>query len=555
MSVASRLRRAFFAGARQLMRHGTPMQRAITGAFADMLMGSQVYAGADANRLLADWWMLKQTSDDELRWSLDRLRRRARDLERNNPTIRSFLRAVAVNVVGPDGIHLSAQVRNNNGELNDSINTRIEDAWAEWCEDPLIGGRQDFNSFQRTMVRSWSRDGEVLIRKWRGFSGNRFEFGLEAIDPDLLDETLNRSSADGDNAIRLGVEVDQYARPVAYYLWDRPASLLGMATPRERKRIPADEIIHLFAVERQNQTRGVTELASIMVPSKMLDGYVESELVAARVAAGKMGFFQRKRDEAAGFLQGDKNGEFQMEVTPGTFGILPDGYELSTFDPHHPNSSYGSFIKDTMRRIASGLGLNYNSLASDLENVNYSSMRSGQLIEQDTWRTVQQWWIAGFLKPIYSEWLDAALLSGALKLDSRDFRKFLDARWSPRGWTWVDPLKDTQAGVLAIQSGLSSRSALLAQQGYDFEEVLEQLAEEDELAAAAGVNIAGPSTVTAPKTTDTPEQTPGEPGTAEGGGGADAEEQQQAKDQQGRTRNRVAALLTRRRAHLNGGAK
>jgi capsid protein len=68
-------------------------------------------------------------------------------------------------------------------------------------------------------------------------------------------------------------------------------------------------------------------------------------------------------------------------------------------------------------------------------------------------------------------------------------RKFLDARWIPRGWAWVDPLKDTQAGVLAVQSGLASRSSLLAEQGEDFEDVLEQLAEEEDMADAAGVSI------------------------------------------------------------------
>ena len=53
---------------------------------------------------------------------------------------------------------------------------------------------------------------------------------------------------------------------------------------------------------------------------------------------------------------------------------------------------------------------------------------------------------------------------------------------------WVDPLKDVQAGILGIGAGLTNRAKLIvSEQGGDYEEVFEQLAEENkELAEEAG---------------------------------------------------------------------
>lgn len=63
--------------------------------------------------------------------------------------------------------------------------------------------------------------------------------------------------------------------------------------------MPADQIIHLYVSERANQTRGVTWFHPVMTGIKMLDGYTEAELVAARAAGAKMDFFQSSEGASA----------------------------------------------------------------------------------------------------------------------------------------------------------------------------------------------------------------------------------------------------------------
>lgn len=461
------------------------------------LLTSRSFVAAETNRLTQDWITSRSAPDDELRWSIAKIRARARDLERNNPLVRQFLRMLATNVIGPDGIKLQSQIRNNSDQLNEPFNTKIEDAWREWSESPMRDGKMDLNAASRLALKTIARDGEIFIRKIVDFRGNRFGFAIEMIDPDLIDEMLNAAAGDRSNEIRLGIEMDSDCRPVAYHGWNLPPALT-MGTSRRRVVYPADQIIHLYDPDRINQTRGVSWMTPVLVPMRHLGAYTEAELIAARTGASKMGFFQRKQEVGVS-IEGDPEnpGSFTMNADPGTFGILPDGYEVANWTPDHPSTAFSEFIKSQIRNIAAGLGVSYNSLANDLESVNYSSIRSGLLSERDIWRTYQDWWICSFLKPLYREWLNVSLLTGAVKLDNRDVRKFLDARWIPRGWAWVDPLKDTQAGVLAIKSGLASRTSLLAEQGVDFEDVINDLEAENIQAELADVNIDGDAGIAA----------------------------------------------------------
>jgi capsid protein len=50
-------------------------------------------------------------------------------------------------------------------------------------------------------------------------------------------------------------------------------------------------MIHAFLPERAMQTRGAPWMSPVIADLKMLNGYREAELVAARVGASKMGFF------------------------------------------------------------------------------------------------------------------------------------------------------------------------------------------------------------------------------------------------------------------------
>jgi len=224
-----------------------------------------------------------------------------------------------------------------------------------------------------------------------------------------------------------------------------------------------------------------------MAKTNVLDGYEEAELVAARVAAAKMGCIET----AEGIYVADDQdgaGKQYIEAEPGTFPIMPPGTKMNMFDPQHPTTAYRDFVKQVLRAIACGLEVSYNSLGADLESVNYSSVRSGTLEERDGWKAIQAWLIEDLCEQVFEGWLRMQVLARTLDFEPADIDRICGAAvWRGRSWSWVDPLKDGKANTESLASGMATRTDLLAEQGKDFEEHIDQLVYEQEYMRRKGL--------------------------------------------------------------------
>jgi len=443
------------------------------------------YQGALINRLTSDWLSPASTADDEIRASLTQLRGRCRELERNNDYVRRFLTALESNILGHSGIGLQMKVTENGGQPDNLANDIIEKAWKKWSsrEFCTVTKRMTWFDVQRLILRSVARDGDMIIRKIRDRNG----FSLQLLEGDRLDINHNREKTkSGDNEIRMGVEVDSVGRPIAYYILEHNPNESTL-TQAKRERIPASEIIHPFISDRVSQTRGTPWFVSSMTGLQMLSGYQEAELVAARVSASKMGFLIKDRaDNYVGEI--DENGQPSMNVEPGAIEQLPEGTTFQEWNPSHPTGNYSGFVKSCLRGISAGLGISYSTLANDLEGVNYSSIRAGVLDEREFYKAIQTWMIDSVVRPIFEGWLETNILNGTLNLPAAKLDKFNQPHWLPRRWAWVDPLKDQQASILAVENLYKSKSEVVAESGGDYEETLKQIKKDEELADQLGLS-------------------------------------------------------------------
>lgn len=440
------------------------------------------YQGAAISRLTNDWLNPVTSADQEIRASLSRLRQRCRELERNNDYVRRFLSGLESNVLGHTGVGLQMKVTENGGRPDVLANDLVERAWNDWSrsESCTVTGRMTWFDVQRLALRSTARDGDCVLRMIRDAEG----FRLQLLEGDRLDINFNQDTAGG-NEVRMGVEIDRFGKPVAYHLLDKhPADTSAVQSKRER--IPADQVIHPFITDRIAQTRGTPWMVSAMTRLQMLGAYEEAELTAARVAASKMGFLVKERSE--GYIgDTDEAGNTLMEVEPGAIEELPMGTTFQSWNPEHPTGNYSSFVKSTLRGIAAGLGVSYNMLANDLEGVNYSSIRAGLLDEREYYKAVQRWFIDSVITPVFEGWLETNLLNGTINLPAAKLDKFKKPQWLPRRWAWVDPLKDQQASILAVDNHFKSKRQVVAEMGGDYESVLREIKQDEELAADVGL--------------------------------------------------------------------
>ena len=102
--------------------------------------------------------------------------------------------------------------------------------------------------------------------------------------------------------------------------------------------------------------------------------------------------------------------------------------------------------------------------------------------------------ITSILEPLYRRWLDRALKLEAIKgLPSIPpdllYQRFSAHSWRGRRWPWVDPLKDIEATLAAVNAGLKSPQQAAADAGIDIEATLNDIARFNEMSKAAGLGL------------------------------------------------------------------
>jgi lambda family phage portal protein len=477
--------------------------------------GKRSYLAASKSRIFADFNASQRSPDSEIRWSLVDMRSRSRDLERNNEYMRRYLQMIRTNVVGESGVRLQLKSRNGDGSLDISGNNIIEGAWSEFCRlgGPTVDGRMSMIDLLNHIASATARDGEVFLRIVRR-QDMRFGIGFQVLEPDVVDEQMNQTYNNG-NQVRMGVELDKETRrPVAYHILLRHPGdydYVTISSGLKRARIPASEILHIYRPERAEQTRGVPWAVSSIPSLKMLSGYMEAELISARTASAKMGFFT---SPAGDEMSAD---DYENEYTPiysaepGTFHQLPAGVDFKAYEPSHPTSAFPEFEKAILRGVASGLGVAYTSLANNLEGTSYSSIRQGALDERDNWRVLQVWLIQHFLDPAYRLWLEHVMDFRLVPIYGEGkYFKFTQAiNWKPRGFSWIDPMREMNASIAGLQNGILSHSDIAASYGRDAEETFSAIQRDMQAANQYGLTMAyQPFGDKRPVEASTPTETP-----------------------------------------------
>jgi lambda family phage portal protein len=458
----------------------------------------RMYGGAKAGRLMFS--ASESSADAELYTSLKQLRARSRALVRDVVYAKRAKQVVINNVIG-QGVGLQGKVKRLRGErLLVQVNAGIERAWLEWSrpENCHTGGALHFSDLERLALGEVFEAGEVFLRLHpSAFGDSAVPLVIELIEAERIADDQQISSPTGAK-ISMGIEHDEYGRPSAYYVHkNHPNDLRpGMRSARDEiMRIPAEQVVHLRLIDRWPQTRGVPGLHAAINRLNQLGEYENAALVAARIGASKVGFFESTEfadDTIADDQEAD--GTPSTRVEPGEFTQLPYGYKFTGWDPNYPTDAFDPFTRACLRGIAAGVGVSYESLSRDYSQSNYSSSRLALLDDRDLWRVLQAWWCRTFREPLHRVWLRQAVLAGAIQEIDRsaylaDVARFAAVAFKPRGWGWVDPTKEVAAYKEAERAGYTTKADIIAATGggADLEDVIDGRRRELDLLAEAGI--------------------------------------------------------------------
>jgi capsid protein len=179
--------------------------------------------------LTEDWAGAFSSADAESASSAQRLRARARQLERDNPFVERYLKLLGNNVLGAYGIGLQMKVRDpdrmeggkiKRGGYDTLANATVESGWHDWTRgrNCCVDGGSSLFAVENLALRSAARDGAMFIILHEG--AGKYGLQLECFEADFLREDYSEALTNG-NIVRYGVEMTPQRKPVAYHFFNR----------------------------------------------------------------------------------------------------------------------------------------------------------------------------------------------------------------------------------------------------------------------------------------------------------------------------------------------
>lgn len=380
-------------------------------------------------------------------------------------------------------------------------------------------GRNTLTGQLRLAIATHLMKGEVLATvEWLRADNRPFNTAIQLVDPSRL---CNPDCQADSRTLRAGVELDpDWGRPVAY--WIRNGYPLDMYNNDYKwKRVPAakpwgrKQVIHICEQFAIDQTRGISELVSAMKETRMARKYrdvvlqnavlsatyaaaLETELPRDMIATmmGAPGTNETAVQNAVGAwmsgLHEFQSGAGDIKIDGVRMPILYPGTKLNTKSLGTPGGVGTTFEESLSRNIAASLGLSYEQFSRDFSKTNYSSARASMGETQKRMDAKKKLIADAFATDVFAVWMEEQISKGLLPLpDGCDAQQFASMFYLPMmkeaiiSCSWIgasrgqiDELKETQAAILRINSGLSTREKESARLGEDWRYMLRQQARE-----------------------------------------------------------------------------
>lgn len=440
------------------------------------------YDASTLGRRSNGWRQVSSDANDVMLSSRSRLRDIARDMVRNNALAAKGVSVIAGNVVGR-GIIPTVQGK----RVPQAVKDRVEELIAEHLETTAIdaAGKLDVYGIQALVMRGVAEGGEMLLRRRprRPSDGLPLPFQIQVMEPDYIDATINGPQQNGTIAVQ-GISFSPFGRIEGYWLFDQhPGSSTFFTGNRLVSRmVPAEDIAHVYRVDRAGQVRGMTWFAPVILKLKDLDDFKDAHLMRQKIAACFAAFVTREDSMqfdpgGEGTVTEDPNNPIPLEsFEPGMIEHLSPGEDVQFGSPPQV-TDFDPYVKAHARDIAAGLGISYESLTGDLSQVNFSSGRMGWLEFQraiDGWRDYML--IPQACNAIARWFLEAAQIAGTGQQTG------LTIKWTAPRREMISPAQEVPAIRMAIRAGLTSRSEEQRKLGFDPIELDNEIATDNQRA-------------------------------------------------------------------------
>ena len=413
----------------------------------------------------------------------------ARDMRRNDAAIGPIIDRAVQNTVG-GGFMVKPKTS------DPAVDRDLFDGFTDWSTDPDqcdLAQERSFHDYEVQLVDSTLTDGDMAVVAHDNDS-------LELVESHRIRTPLNTSL----NVVH-GVLLDDHRRRLQYWIAKddiNPLDVIKTVTSLTkydvRDKNGNRQVMHVYNPKRVSQTRGVTALA----PIADLGGIFQDLNFAKAVQAQAVSCFAFIEKSAMGSgklpsvdqllgarwndVQGDGSVRTIEGTAPGMYVKSPEGKEITGFSPAVPNAEFFDHVKLILTLMGVNLGVPLCLLLLDGSETNFSGWRGAVDEARRGFRRNQRWLIERFHRPVYLWHVrrrlkqDPILLRAAGRLGPLIYRH----KWQPPAWPYIDPRVDGASDLLLIKNGMFSPSHIATRNGFDFDDMLEEIASDHEKAIA-----------------------------------------------------------------------
>lgn len=363
---------------------------------------------------------------------------------------------------------------------------KLEELMTWWAKPTNcdVASRHSLPRLTRLLELSRTIDGDV-------FANLLSDGRIQAIEGDRVRNPLG-GLPDGVDSSKLvhGVLADDFGKAIAYAVCRRPRNTNDLVF---EKLLSARYTRQLAYYTRIDQLRGISPLTSAINSFRDCYEGINYALAKAKVSQlYAMAFTRDAADQLSTITEqpGEEDGDeprYSIDLNGGPLQIdLDPGDKAEILESATPSTEFQAFTQETIGMALKALDIPV--CFYDEGRANFSSGRQGWILYNQS---------AASKRADLREFLDYAtawrvrmfIVDGDLKLPAGMKPDKLKWDWVHAGIPWMDPLKESAANAMEINSGLTSRQRVCKERGEDFFEIVDELAEEKTYLESKGIEL------------------------------------------------------------------
>lgn len=421
----------------------------------------------------------------------------ARDMDRNDAVI-GILADRRVDNIVQGGFKLDPKTGDKALDLD------LWQRWQAFTQDPDscdICGELTWQEIERACCRAECIDGDIVVI-------GTDEGSFQVVEAHLI-QTKGRQAD-----TFLGVTTNEYGKRLQYHVMEEKNEFgtFGDSTPIDvRDTDGRRQVFHVYDPTRISATRGVTKLHAIFAYAGMLEDINFAKLVQQQAASCYAILHEYSSQPALPNLKG--YGETTTEQTatgdtrtidgigPGMEYFGQQGEKLTGFSPNIPNSEYFQQVRLILQILGVNFGLPLCLVLMDGSETNFSGWRGAVDEARKGFVADQQNLVRRLHRPAYEWWLSREMdEDAALQRAAQQARINIYAHnWNLPTWSYIEPVADAEGDAVQLRNALTSPRRLHAARGNDWEELSEEIVDDNlyaitnASAKAAEFNAANPT--------------------------------------------------------------